>query len=224
MTIQGGITETDIANYLANTPGFFDRHADLLASIELTSPHGQRAVSLQQRQMEMLRERIRGLELKIMEMIRHGQENVVIADRVHRFTEALLLADSPAALPDLLLSTLRHEFMIPQAALRLWGADAVHAQQPFTQGVSADTRSFVASLGQPYCGLNSGFEPVAWLASAETVQSVALIPLRAGDEAIGLLVLGSPDPTRYSAEMGVEFLTRIGELSGAAMTRLLPPR
>ena len=86
MTIQGGITETDIANYLANTPGFFDRHADLLASIELTSPHGQRAVSLQQRQMEMLRERIRGLELKIMEMIRHGQENVVIADRVHRFT------------------------------------------------------------------------------------------------------------------------------------------
>jgi len=224
VTIQGGITETDIANYLANTPGFFDRHADLLATIELTSPHGQRAVSLQQRQMEMLRERIRGLELKIMEMIRHGQENVVIADRVHRFTEALLLADSPAALPDLLLSTLRHEFMIPQAALRLWGADAVHVQQPFTQGVSADTRSFVASLGQPYCGLNSGFEPVAWLASAETVQSVALIPLRAGDEVIGLLVLGSPDPTRYSAEMGVEFLTRIGELSGAAMTRLLPPR
>ena len=224
MTIQGGITETDIANYLANTPGFFERHADLLASIQLTSPHGQRAVSLQQRQMEMLRERIRGLELKIMEMIRHGQENVAIADRVHRFTEALLLADSPAALPDLLLATLRHEFMIPQAALRLWGADPVHAEQSFTQGVSEDTRSFVASLGQPYCGLNSGFEPVAWLDAASTVQSIALIPLRVGDAAVGLLVLGSPDPTRYSAEMGVEFLARIGELSGAAMTRLLPPR
>ena len=224
MTIQGGITETDIANYLANTPGFFERHADLLASIQLTSPHGQRAVSLQQRQMEMLRERIRGLELKIMEMIRHGQENVAIADRVHRFTEDLLLADSPAALPDLLLATLRHEFMIPQAALRLWGADPVHAEQSFTQGVSEDTRSFAASLGQPYCGLNSGFEPVAWLDAAGAVQSVALIPLRAGDAAIGLLVLGSPDPTRYSAEMGVEFLARIGELSGAAMTRLLPPR
>jgi len=224
VTIQGGITETDIANYLANTPGFFERHADLLASIQLTSPHGQRAVSLQQRQMEMLRERIRGLELKIMEMIRHGQENVAIADRVHRFTEAMLLADSPAALPDLLLATLRHEFMIPQAALRLWGADPVHAEQSFTQGVSEDTRSFVASLGQPYCGLNSGFEPVAWLDAASTVQSIALIPLRVGDAAVGLLVLGSPDPTRYSAEMGVEFLARIGELSGAAMTRLLPPR
>jgi uncharacterized protein YigA (DUF484 family) len=63
-------------NYLANTPGFFERHAELLASIQLTSPHGQRAVSLQERQMEMLRERIKGLERKIIEMIRHGQENL----------------------------------------------------------------------------------------------------------------------------------------------------
>ena len=224
MTIQGGITEAEIANYLANTPGFFERHADLLASIQLTSPHGQRAVSLQQRQMEMLRERIRGLELKIMEMIRHGQENVAIADRVHRFTRALLLTNSPTELPDRLLDSLRHEFMIPQAALRLWGADPAHAERSFTQGVSEDIRSFAASLGQPYCGLNSGFEPVAWLDAAGTVMSLALIPLRVGDATIGLLVLGSPDPTRYSAEMGVEFLARIGELSSAALTMLLPPR
>ena len=62
MSSVQGITEHDIANYLANTPGFFERHAELLASIQLTSPHGQRAVSLQERQMEMLREKISGLE------------------------------------------------------------------------------------------------------------------------------------------------------------------
>ena len=71
-----GITENDIAEYLANTPGFFERHAEMLATIQLTSPHGQRAVSLQERQMEMLRERIKGLEKKIVEMIRNGQDNV----------------------------------------------------------------------------------------------------------------------------------------------------
>ena len=38
--------------------------------------------------MEMLREHIKGLELKIVEMIRHGQDNVAIADRLHRFTRA----------------------------------------------------------------------------------------------------------------------------------------
>ena len=230
MSIQGAITETDIANYLANTPGFFERNADLLASIQLTSPHGQRAVSLQQRQMEMLRDKIKGLEQKIMEMIRHGQENVAIADRLHRFTRAMLLAGNPAALPAVLLDSLQHEFMIPQAALRLWGADEAFAALPFTQGASDDIRSFAGSLTQPYCGLNSGFEPVAWLDGAATVMSVALIPLRVGadqvpagaSDVVGLLVLGSPDPTRYSAEMGTEFLARIGEVASAGLTRLLP--
>ena len=41
------ITEDDIANYVVNNPDFFQRHAELLASVRLSSPHGQRAVSLQ---------------------------------------------------------------------------------------------------------------------------------------------------------------------------------
>ena len=89
--VPQGITEDDIASYLANTPAFFERHAELLASIQLQSPFGQRAVSLQERQMEMLRERIKGLEKKIVEMIRNGQDNVAIADRLHRWTRALML-------------------------------------------------------------------------------------------------------------------------------------
>ena len=225
MTIQGGITENDIANYLANTPGFFERHADLLASVQLSSPHGQRAVSLQQRQMEMLRDKIKGLEQQFMEMVRHGRENVAIADRLHRFTRAILLAATPGGLPLDLLRSLRHEFMIPQAALRLWGVDEVFEGLPFAQGVSEDVKAFTASLGQPYCGLNAGFEAAAWLDEAGSITSLALIPLRAAPAGavIGLLVLGSPDPTRYSAEMGTEFLARIGEMAGAALTRLLPP-
>jgi uncharacterized protein YigA (DUF484 family) len=222
--IQGGITESDIAEYLANTPGFFERHAELLASVQLTSPHGQRAVSLQERQMEMLRERIKGLERKIVEMIRNGQENVAIADRLHRWTRTLLLTVEAAALPDALVAELKHEFLIPQAAIRVWGADPSFADETFAAAVSDDVKSFAESLTSPYCGINAGFEAVKWLDDASTVMSVALIPLRHGDEAIGLLVLGSPDPTRYSAEMGTEFLARIGEIAAAALTPLLRAR
>ena len=224
MTIQGGITENDIANYLANTPGFFERHADLLATVQLSSPHGLRAVSLQQRQMEMLRDKIKGLEQQIMEMVRHGRENVTIADRLQRFTRAILLAATPGGLPVDMLRSLQHEFMIPQAAMRVWGVDEVFEGLPFTLGISEDVKAFTGSLGQPYCGLNAGFEAAAWLDESATITSMALIPLRAapGAPPIGLLVLGSPDPTRYSAEMGTEFLARIGEMAGAALTRLLP--
>ena len=219
MTIQG-ITESDIAEYLANTPGFFERQAELLASVQLTSPHGQRAVSLQERQMEMLRERIKGLERKIVEMIRNGQENVAIADRLHRWTLDLLLTREPASLPDAAVAGLKHQFLIPQAALRLWNAAPAFAAEPFAAAVGDDVKSFVESLSQPYCGLNSGFEAVRWLGDSAVVMSVALVPLRDDDGALGLLVLGSPDPTRYAAEMGTEFLARIGEITSAALSRL----
>ncbi len=219
-----GITEADIANYLANTPGFFERHADLLSAVQLTSPHGQRAVSLQERQMEMLRDRIKGLERKIIEMLRHGQENLAIADRLHRWTRALFLTREAATLPAVVVDQLAHEFLIPQAAVRLWGTDPAYAGEPFAQPVSDDARSFAASLALPYCGVNAGFEAVSWLPEPAAVASLAMVPLRHGpdDGSFGLLVLGSPDPTRYQADMGTEFLMHIGEISSAALSRLLP--
>jgi uncharacterized protein len=221
----GGITEADIAEYLVQNPGFFDRQAELLANVQLVSPHGQRAVSLQERQIELMRERHRNLERKIVEMLRHGQENVAIADRLHRWTRQLLLTRDPAALPGTLVATLQHEFLIPQAAIRLWAVDPGHADQPWAAPVSGDLISFASSLVGPYCGANTGFEAAGWLGDAATVASMALIPLKSGaaadaGESVGLLVLGSPDPTRFAADMGTEFLLRIGELASAALMRL----
>lgn len=222
--VPQGITENDIADYLVNTPAFFERHAELLSTIQLTSPHGQRAVSLQERQMEMLRERIKGLEKKIVEMIRNGQDNVAIADRLHRWTRALMLTPRPADLPDVLLHELKLQFLVPQAGLRLWGLDTAHSGADFASGASEDVKTFATSLTQPYCGVNNGFEAVRWLDEATTVASLALVPLRRApsEAAFGLLVLGSPDPTRYSADMATDFLARIGEVAGAALSRLLP--
>ena len=219
-----GITELDIANYLANTPGFFERHAELLAAIQLTSPHGQRAVSLQERQMEMLRDKHKGLELRIVEMIRHGQENVAIADRLHRWTRDILLTANPCALPEVLVAGLKHQFLIPQAGIRVWGVADTFKGQDFARPVGADAQSFASSLAVPYCGINSGFEASSWLEDASSIASLALIPLRhdGATGAFGMLVLGSPDPTRYSADMGTEFLSRVGDIASAALSRLLP--
>ena len=41
-SLNNPITEDDIANYLANTPDFFLRHSELLAAVQLTSPHSNR--------------------------------------------------------------------------------------------------------------------------------------------------------------------------------------
>jgi uncharacterized protein YigA (DUF484 family) len=219
------ITEDDIANYLANTPDFFERHAQLLAAVQLTSPHGNRAVSLQERQAEMLREKIKALEHRIMDMVRHGNENMIIADRLQRWSRNLFLVQSGRALPATIAAEIQQQFMVPQVAIKVWDVDSRYGSEPFAEGVTQDAKAFASSLTQPYCGVNSGFEAVQWLDDPATAMSLALIPLREGaadaaSPAFGMLVLASPDPQRFASGMGTDFLERIAELASAALSRL----
>jgi uncharacterized protein YigA (DUF484 family) len=219
------ITEDDIANYLANTPDFFSRHAQLLAAVQLSSPHGTRAVSLQERQAEMLREKIKALEHRLMDMVRHGNENVIIADRLHRWARNLFQVQSGRALPATIAAEIQSQFMVPQVAIKVWDVDSRYGAEVFAEGVSDDAKSFASSLTQPYCGVNSGFEAVNWLDDTAMAMSVALIPLREGSAngtgpAFGMLVLASPDSQRFQSGMGTDFLERIAELASAALSRL----
>ena len=218
------ITEDDIANYLANTPDFFERHANVLATVQLSSPHGNRAVSLQERQAEMLREKIKGLELKAAEMIRHGQENSAISDRLQQWTRTLLLTREARELPRVVTKAVSSDFQVPQVAIKVWAVSPEFEAEPYAQQASEDVRAFASSLSRPYCGANPGLEAAQWLDDASTAASLALIPLRAdaASQAFGLLVLASDDPQRFAADMGTSFLERIGELTSAALARLRP--
>ena len=213
------ITEDDIANYLANTPDFFERHAELLASVQLTHPHSQRAVGLQERQALMLRDKIKSLEHRIMDMIRHGHENMVLTDKLHRWACEMLAA--PAAdLPVLAVDNIRELFQVPQVALRLW--DVQDADAPYAQGVTPSVREQAAGLQTPHVGANEGFEAVQWLGEPGQAASVALMALRPapGLDAFGLLVLASPDAQRFNSQMGTELLERLAQLAGAALSVL----
>jgi len=223
--MQHPITEDDIANFLANTPDFFERHAELLATVQLSSGHGGRAISLQERQAGMLRDKIRGLESRVVEMIRHGQENVAIADKMQSWMLSLLMTPAARDLPDAIAQELQTQFQIPQAAIKVWDVAAPFSDCDFATGVSDDARSFAASLSTPFCGLNAGLEAAQWLPEPAAAKSVALIALRPGaaTQAFGLLVLASPDGERFTSGMGTDFLQRIGELASAALSRLRSP-
>ena len=218
------ITEDDIANFLANTPDFFERHAELLSTVQLSSGHGSRAISLQERQAGLLRDKIKLLEVRMVDMIRHGQENVGIADKLQRCTRNLLLTAHARDLPATIVHEIKTQFAIPQATIKVWRVNGIFSDEGFCAGVSEDAQAFASSLTAPYCGVNSGFEAATWLPDPALAMSVALIPLRTepGQNAFGMLVLASPDSERFQSDMGTEFLAQIGDLAGAALTRLLP--
>lgn len=219
------ITEDDIANYLVMTPGFFERHAELLASVHLNSPHSNRAVSLQERQAQMLREKIKGLEHRVMDMIRNGNENVILSDKLLRWARTLFNAADVLALPAQITSEIQDQFAVPQVGIKVWGVAPQFAHADFAMGVSDDAKLFASSLMEPFCGVNSGFDAVSWLPEPHLAVSLAILPLRAGligsaTPAFGMLVLASPDPQRFVSSMGTDFLERIAELASAALTRL----
>lgn len=219
------ITEDDIANYLVNTPDFFVRHAALLDSIRFTSPHSQRAVSLQERQAEMLREKIKMLEHRIMDLIRHGNDNILLSNKILSWAARLLTVDHPEDMPNVIASDLKTRFAVPQVGLRLWGVLGQYADLPCTQGVSEDVKVFAASLTEPFCSLNTGYEAVDWLGEPHSVASLAMVPLcvpeaNPATHTFGLLVLASGDSQRFNASLGTDFLAHIGEIASAALLRL----
>lgn len=216
------ITEDDIVHYLAHTPDFFERQAELLAAVQLSSPHSDRAVSLQERQATLLRDKIKLLEGRNLDMIRHGNENTVLSDKLTQWVRALFLAPDPMALPSLIASEIETLFGVPQVAIKVWGVSSAFAPADFAQGVNADALRFAASLAEPYCGANKGFEVVSWLSEPLQAKSLAILPLRGGPNSsvCGLLVLASPDVQRYNSTMGTDFLTRLAELASAALSPL----
>ena len=216
------LTPASVASWLEAHPEFFGEHADLLAQLSLVSPHGNRAVSLQERQTELLRDKIKALELRLAELIRYGKENDLTGERMHRLVCALLLERNALVLPDVLVRELRDIFTVPAAAVRLWNL-AIGTDQPYAVEVSDDTRTLANSLRAPYCGPNSGFGVVDILPDAADLKSVALLPLRlhGATQACGLLVLGSPEAGRFTTDMGTTYLARLAEIASVALARLM---
>ncbi|MFC0251031.1 DUF484 family protein [Massilia consociata] len=209
-----------VAQYLIDHPQFFEEHAGLLGEVKLSSPLTGRTVSLQERQMEVMRGKYRTLELRLSELTRRAEENHAIANRFHAWNQALLRSDGGAAMPRDLVDALRTEFMVPQVTLRLWNVAPEHADAWFASGVSSDARLFAASLRAPYCGLNNDFEAVRWLDDAASVRSTVLMPLVHEGKTFGLLVLGAPDAERFTSTMATDFLVHIAATASTALAPL----
>jgi hypothetical protein len=217
------MNEDDVADFIQNNPEFFRRKPWLLGSIELPDPHDGQAVSLAERQTQILRERIRSLETRLAELVNHGHDNDALSDGLARWSAALLAERDEACLPPRIVDGLKDVFGIPTAAIRAWELAPRFAGLECAQAVGSDVMRFAASMRAPFCGLNADFEVAGWMReNTHEIRSLALIPMRsqAGAAPFGLLTLGSPDPLRFRSDMGTTFLARIGELAAAALCRL----
>ena len=180
----------DVARYLRTNPQFFDQHPELLETINVPHPYGGRAIPLAERQTVALRDKLKLVEGKLGELIRFGEENDAISEKVHRLAVALVAARDFPSLAQALYFHLREDFAVPHVALRVWGK-SVPTDFEEAQAVNDAQRQHAAHMAAPQCGPAAGNPFVPWFGeAAEHVRSVALVPL--GQTTIfGLLALGS---------------------------------
>ena len=209
----------DIARYLQDHPEFFDQHAEMLSLITLSDPHSGRAVSITERQLFNLRDKVRALEAKLVELIGFGEENDAISEKLHGLVVALISATDRAGVLRALYSHLGGAFAVPHVTLRLWGAGQGDGDE--FDAVDDAVRAFASGLTRPYCGTAGGQESLAWFGDdAAHLQSMTQVPLReSGGACFGLLVMASEEPHRFHAELGTLYLERIGEMAAAALLR-----
>lgn len=230
---SAAIDESTIVDYLEKHPDFFERHPGSLARLRLPHARGS-AVSLIERQVEVLRDRQSAAEERLNEFIRVARANDQLAEKFHRFTRRLLTARTVAASVAQIEASLREDFDAFDSRLVLIGEpgdfDAGNGLERFLRWVPADDqvlKSFgtLFESARPRCGQIRDTQR-DWLfgADAPGIGSVALVPLcRPGVPGavlpIGLLAVGSHEPARFHPGMSTDFLARMGDLIADALQR-----
>jgi len=210
-----------VAQFLQSNPDFFVEHAELFAGLEVPHPHQSRAISLGERQILTLRERLKEFEFRLAGLMRNAALNEVTADKMTQWCTRLLAEPDPTRLPGVILVGLAEQFNLPDVVMRVWGLNL--AEEGVAAPVTDDIKTFANELRTPYCGDKTEFAAAAWLHAKPA--SMAILPLRRHPDApaFGLLVMGSDDPLRFAPDLGTSFLDSVSLLSSAALSRLLPP-
>ncbi len=210
------MSDDEVVRHLRAHPDFFVRHADLFTELHLPDPHQGHAVSLVERQASLLRERVKGLESRLSELLRIGRDNDALARHLVDWTKSLLAETDRTRMAGAAAESLRRVFGVPLAEVRIWGS------APGAQDAAA--ASWSTTLPAPVCGAGLDLGALQGLADSWSIaRSAALIPLRLGeDRPFGLIAMGSSDPARFDANLGTAVLSRIGELASAALAPAEP--
>jgi uncharacterized protein len=204
-----------VADFLKAHPDFLIKNPGILAFIKLPEQSTGNVASLHERQVQTMREKVKFLEHRMVEMTHAAVENQAIIDNLQSITRSLLTVKNAADLPTVLVEKIKKQFVVPIVRLQLWaqGEDEV----------SQDFKSIVNAMKGLYCGFAENAPSLAVFDGEEVApRSVVLIPIRVGasPEAFGCLGFGSPDKDRFSPTLETDFLNTLAETACAALSRL----
>ena len=215
------LTEKQVADYLKANPDFFVDRDKLLMKLKV--PHTNKgAISLVERQLEVMRDRQKKTRKRLNELLASAEHNKEIFDKSRRLILNLVAANHSKDFFDALEKGLKKDFGCQACALIVFGKPSGQINH-FTTRTTADTaRKQVGALmraREPVLGvLRPEEQDFLFGHQSERVKSAAVLPVREGNRQLALLAIGHSDPRYFSSDMDTLFIGFIAD----TLARLLP--
>lgn len=210
------LTNEQVAAFLRNNDDFFSQRTDLLELLRLPDPKGN-AVSLLERQAQVLRERNNKLRQRLDELLSVANENDLLFGKTRRLVLELLDAPSLTALLNALIAGLKREFSPDSISLILYRPFNVpERQKPYCYHLARndlhDALQVMLGNNRAICGIFRATElEQLFPQQHEKIRSAAMVPLF-HQQHLGLLAIGSEDANHFKSSLGTLFINHIGEV------------
>lgn len=210
-----------VLEYLQAHPQLLTEHPGALEKLELAHAAGS-AVSLIERQVEVLRAKNARLEARLERLIETARANEKRTEGVLRLARALIRAPSLASIAAALRHSLREDFDVDEVFIGInanaytrHDIEGIAPLQP--EGALARAYDNFIRTRLIECGpIEEERARLLFPKAQHPVRSAAVVPLEK-DKNLGLLALGSREPERFQPRQGKLFLEMLAGLVAAAI-------
>ncbi len=220
------ITREQVARYLRTHSDFFMHHGELIETLAIPHETGE-AVSLVERQVELLRNKNKELDHKLHQLITVAKENERVSRRLHALTLGLVsikgFDESLTGICELLHSDfpgtkvlLRLFELLPDTSVKNCSEmERALQKSKLIQDLFSSRRRGVAFLTKRQ--IDNVFDNEK---AKKPIRSAAAVALKKKHQ-LGVLFLGSTDANRFQSGMGTLFLGNLGEIVGAKLQQFV---
>jgi two-component system cell cycle response regulator len=179
--------------------------------------------------LDVLERENRELTAKLLELTAAAARNDEVRRKTQERELTLLRANSLTHLIELLQSGLRKSFHLDAVALILHDPQHEMRHLLSSEPASSGARGVqfvdslfamapqLAMLERPWFGRFDDNDHALLLTQTRVVTSLALVPLRRGEQLDGVLVFGSRDPQRFTPDLASDYMAHLGVIAAICL-------
>lgn len=220
------LTQEAVASYLRTHSDFFMHHAELIETLTIPHVTGE-AVSLVERQVDLLRKNNKELDRKLHQLITIAKENEKVSRRLHILALGIVsikgFDESLSGIQELLHT----DFPGTKVDIRLFDTfpstnvkncehiETALLKSKLVQDLFSNRRRGVAFLTKRQ--IENAYRPQQ---GTKPIRSAAAVALKSTQH-FGVLFLSSTDINRFQSGMGTLFLGSLGEIISAKLRQFI---